>query len=143
MPWMIDKGWLINHASLMKLTSAIATISADVFILAKTAPFTLFLTYDTIDLLYSVPINNIMWQINMDIFRKNILFYIWFKTYWVKVYLLGNYLPNLWVINLEIWMKIKEIRASWWSFIRWIVSIYSKFFANKYFRKRDTIFWKI
>ena len=55
---------------------------------------------------------------------------------------MGNYLPNLWVMSLRIRMKIKEIRASWQSFIRGIVSIYLKFFADKYFRKRDIIFFE-
>ena len=50
MPLMIDKGWLTSHAWLMKLTSATATIFVEIFILAKTAPFTIFLTYDTINL---------------------------------------------------------------------------------------------
>ena len=103
--------------------------------------------HDILDVRYnkypfdSVPINNIMWQIILISFAKiTCLFYIWFETYLVKVYLLGNYLPNLWVINLQIRMKMKETRASWRSFIRWIVSIYLRFFANKYFKKRDIIF---
>ena len=37
-------------ASLMKLTSATAKIFVDIFILAETAPFTISLTYDTINL---------------------------------------------------------------------------------------------
>ena len=100
--------------------------------------------HDILDVRYnkypfdSVPINNIMWQIILISFAKiTCLFYIWFETYLVKVYLLGNYLPNLWVINLQIRMKMKETRASWRSFIRWIVSIYLRFFANKYFKKRE------
>ena len=89
----------------------------------------------------SVPMYDIMWQINIDIFHKNImsmLHLIW--TYYFKVYLLGNYLPNLWVTNLRMRMKLKEIRASWRSLKCWIVSIYLKFFVNKYFSKTDIIF---
>ena len=142
MPLMIDKGWLTNHASLMKLTSATATIFADIFILAKTAPFKIFLTYDIINLHSTRCLLTILCgkSISTSFAKITCVFYIWFKTHLVKVYLLGNYLPNLWVINLQIRMKTKEIRASLGSFIRWIVSIYLKFFANKYFRKRDMIF---
>ena len=142
MPLMIDEGWLTNNASLIKLTSTTATMFADIFIFSKTAPFTIFLTYDTMNLHFTRCLWTILCgkSILISFAKITCLFYIWFETYLVKVYLLGNYLPNLWVINLQIRMKMKETRASWRSFIRWIVSIYLRFFANKYFKKRDIIF---
>ena len=134
---MIDKPSFIDEINISYCNNF-----ADIFILARIATFKIFLTYDIINLHSTRCLLTILCgkSISTSFTKITCVFYIWFKTHLVKVYLLGNYLPNLWVINLQIRMKIKEIRTSWRSFIRWIVSIYLKFFANKHFRKRDIIF---
>ena len=96
MPWTIDEGWLTIHASLMKVISAAATIFADIFILEKTAPFTLYLTYDTINVHLTRCLCTILCGKSILIYFTKIscLCYIWFEPiilkciYWEITYLI-------------------------------------------------------